>query len=116
MWPIFAVGVPGGAFFSQTSKRNEVVVAKYLSKIGLGSKIYLTIGICLAALCAVALFSYAQINAIGAELSAVAEEDIPFTAKLGRATTSQLEQTIQPVSRKSKSYSGRRRRRERKSL
>lgn len=80
---------------SQTSKRNEVVVAKYLSKIGLGSKIYLTIGICLAALCAVALFSYTQINAIGVELSAVAEEDIPFTAKLGRATTSQLEQTIQ---------------------
>ncbi|MEP3630695.1 MAG: HAMP domain-containing methyl-accepting chemotaxis protein [Hyphomicrobiales bacterium] len=70
-------------------------MAKYLSKIGLGTKIYLNVGAGLLALCIVALFSYTQVKAIGVELTAVAEEDIPFTAKLSRATTSQLEQTIQ---------------------
>ncbi|MEP1442969.1 MAG: methyl-accepting chemotaxis protein [Hyphomicrobiales bacterium] len=68
---------------------------KHLSKFSLGAKIYFIISLCLAALCGIALFSFIQVKSIGVELTAIAEEDIPFTANLGKATTHQLEQTIQ---------------------
>ncbi len=57
-------------------------------------KIYSVVGLCIAALLGTGLFALYQMNKIGVELAAIAEEDIPLTKVVTKITTHQLEQTI----------------------
>ena len=59
------------------------------------AKTYAVVGMCISALLGVGLFSLYQMNKIGVELVAIAEEDIPLTNVVTKITTHQLEQTIQ---------------------
>ena len=65
------------------------------SQTSLKVKIFATVGLCLAALIGVATFASWQMNKIGQELVAIAEQDIPLTNMLTQISTHQLEQTIE---------------------
>lgn len=64
------------------------------SELSISSKIYLALGTCLLSLIGASAFATYQINQIGKELTAIAEEDIPLTIAITNAASSQLEQTI----------------------
>ncbi|MEM8975599.1 MAG: hypothetical protein AAGD43_26340, partial [Pseudomonadota bacterium] len=64
------------------------------SKLSLSGKIYAAIGVCLLALVGSSMFAVQQINKIGKELEAIAEDDLPLTVSITEAAASQLEQTI----------------------
>ena len=69
-----------------------------LSKIAhtsIRNKVFGTVGICIAALVGISAFAMLQMNALGRELAAIAEQDIPLTRNLTQVATHQLEQTIQ---------------------
>jgi len=52
------------------------------------------VGLCLAATVVVAVIGIWQMSRIGAEIEAVAEEDMPLTAVISRVTVHQLEQAV----------------------
>lgn len=64
------------------------------SKLSVSAKVYVAVATCLVALAGSSLFSIYQIDQIGKELKAIAEEDIPLTVAVTNAAASQLEQTI----------------------
>ncbi|MEM8877819.1 MAG: methyl-accepting chemotaxis protein [Pseudomonadota bacterium] len=66
----------------------------FFSKMSISAKIYSAVAVCLLGLLGSATFAIYQINMIGKELKAIAEEDIPLTVAITDAAASQLEQTI----------------------
>lgn len=63
--------------------------------MGVGVKIYLIVGLCLALLGIVASVAIWQMNKIGTEIEAIAEQDMPLTSALTNVTIHQLEQAVQ---------------------
>jgi len=66
----------------------------YLNNLKVGQKVYGIVGLCLLGLIGVSAFSVIQLNKIGREIAAVAEQDIPLTEILTKITLHQLEQSI----------------------
>lgn len=67
---------------------------KRLKNLSVGGKIYGIVGFCLLALSLVAGVAIVQMARIGAEMEAIAEQDIPLTEIISRITVHQLEQAI----------------------
>ncbi len=65
-----------------------------LKNLKIRTKVFATVGLCIMALIAISAFSIFQMNKIGIELTAIAEENMPLTAVVTQVTTHQLEQTI----------------------
>jgi len=57
-------------------------------------KLLAIVGLCLVATVVVAVIGIWQMSRIGAEIEAVAEEDMPLTAVVSRVTVRQLEQAV----------------------
>lgn len=66
----------------------------FFLKLSISAKIYSAVAVCLLGLLGSATFAIYQINMIGKEIKAIAEEDIPLTVAITDAAASQLEQTI----------------------
>lgn len=66
----------------------------YFQELNVSTKIYIAISICLSGLIFCAGFAMYQINEVGKQLTAIAEEDIPLTVEITEAAATQLEQTI----------------------
>ena len=64
------------------------------SSIGVGTKIYGIVALCLALLAVVGGAGVWQMGKIGAELESIAEQDIPLTSALTKVTIHQLEQAV----------------------
>lgn len=62
--------------------------------LSVGVKVLSIVGLCLFALAGVAGFSIFQMNKVGVEIEAIAEQDIPLTQILTKITVHQLEQAI----------------------
>jgi len=69
-------------------------IQQILNSISIRSKIYAMTGILIAALLISIFFSLTSIRGIGAQLTAVAEEDIPLTRIATKITVKQLEQLL----------------------
>lgn len=65
-----------------------------LSRMNIGSKIYLVVGLCLAGLLMVAGIALWSISRIGTEIASITEENIPLTEVLTKLTVHQLEQAV----------------------
>ena len=65
-----------------------------LKNLSVGVKVLSIVSLCLFALAGVAGFSIFQMNKIGGEIEAIAEQDIPLTEILTKITVHQLEQAI----------------------
>ncbi|MCG8695294.1 MAG: methyl-accepting chemotaxis protein [Minwuiales bacterium] len=64
------------------------------ASLSVGQKLFGVVTLCIGLLIAVAGTAIYQLNNIGQEIAAIAEEDIPLTEKLTKVTTHQLEQAI----------------------
>ena len=64
------------------------------SSLSVGAKVLGVVSLCLIAMVSLSGFSIFQMQKIGTELEAIAEQDIPLTNMLTAITTHQLEQTI----------------------
>ncbi|MEX3007511.1 methyl-accepting chemotaxis protein [Hoeflea sp. TYP-13] len=62
--------------------------------VGIGAKVYMIVGLCLAFLCLAAGTGIWQMRQVGLEVEAIAERDVPMTASLAKVTVHQLEQAI----------------------
>ncbi len=62
--------------------------------INVSTKVLAVVGICLAALVGVAALAIVQMNKIGGEIEAIAEQDVPLTGMVTNITVHQLEQAI----------------------
>ncbi len=62
--------------------------------IGVGTKIYAMVGMCLLLMCLVAGVGIWQMYKVGLEVEAIAERDTPMTAAMTKVTVHQLEQAI----------------------
>lgn len=69
-------------------------MAGYLANLGVKTKLYGVVGMCLMALAGISGFAVWQIDKIGKELHSIAEQDIPLTLMLTDISSHQLEQTI----------------------
>ena len=67
---------------------------KTIANTSIKRKIYATFGLCLFALVGVSAVAIQQLDKIGQEIAAIAEEDIPLTRVVTNISIHQLEQTI----------------------
>ena len=65
-----------------------------ISFLTIGFKIYSIVGLCLFLLAGVGGIAIWQMDKIGAELEAIAEQDIPLSNALSKVTIHQLEQAV----------------------
>ena len=65
-----------------------------LRNLSVGAKVFAIVGLCLASLIGVSTLSIFQMDKIGDEIEAIAEQDIPLTEILTKITVHQLEQAI----------------------
>ncbi len=66
-----------------------------MSSLSIGAKIYCVVGMCLLCMGVISGFAIYQLQQIGSEIEAIAEQDIPLTEILTKITTHQLEQSIE---------------------
>ena len=70
------------------------MMLKWLRDLHVGVKVFAVVGVCLAGLVGTSTLSIVQMNRIGKEIEAVAEQHVPLTEILTKITVHQLEQAI----------------------
>ena len=79
---------------AQDDTRQSTAPTSRSSSMSVGFKIYGIVGLCLALLAVTGAVAIWQMDKIGGELEAIAEQDIPLTNSLTQVTIHQLEQAV----------------------